>query len=65
MGLDEHKYSNGWLYRFQKRKGIGGVCLHGESGEVLRELNELEVHINTCDAKTVYNMDKTGIFTGS
>ncbi|KAF0683316.1 Aste57867_24626 [Aphanomyces stellatus] len=46
------KFSKGWLYRFQQRRGLQIFRLHGEAASIPQQY----------DRRDIYNMDETGIF---
>ena len=63
---DHMEFSNGWLFRFQKRHRLHSFKLHGEGGSVhlaaLEEaLPDLKTAIAVYSRDDVYNMDETGM----
>ncbi len=66
MIQDEKKihftFSNGWLFKFQRRRGLRSWKSRGESGfgneeAISQELTLLEIHLRICWLKVVSNAD--------
>jgi hypothetical protein len=59
-------FSNGWLYRFQKRHNIRQHTLHGEAGSVpaIAETTMHQIRALASDygSDDIYNMDETALY---
>ncbi|CAG8799050.1 17741_t:CDS:2 [Gigaspora margarita] len=61
------KFSQGWLYKFKKRHGLGQIKKHGENASVddnvvADAIPKLREVLKGYDLKDIYNMDETGLF---
>ncbi|KAF0683777.1 Aste57867_24161 [Aphanomyces stellatus] len=61
------KFSKGWLYRFQQRRGLQMFRLHGEAASIPQQVvdigrTDLLLQTSLYDRRDIYNMDETGIF---
>ena len=64
---DTFSYSNGWLAKFKRRKGISSVRLHGEAASanpstVTAGREQLQEDLKAFDPEDIYNIDETGLF---
>ncbi|CAM1304467.1 TIGD4 (predicted) [Pycnogonum litorale] len=67
MGHDDFDFSNGWLDRFKKRKGVVFKVVTGESAGVSTEIvNDWKVKlteiIKDYDRQDIFNMDESALF---
>ncbi|CAG8731540.1 22072_t:CDS:2 [Cetraspora pellucida] len=66
LEIPDLKFSQGWLYKFKKRYGLGRVKKHGEDASmddavVAAAIPKLKELLEEYDPKDIYNMDETGL----
>ena len=66
---EDFQFSNGWLTKFMRRYGFKSRRIHGESGEVEVNADNIQDKFNAVKAKIsefpperIYNIDETGFF---
>ncbi|KAG2215021.1 hypothetical protein INT45_000032 [Circinella minor] len=66
---EDFQFSNGWLTKFMRRYGFKSRHIHGESGEVEVNADNIQDKFNAVKAKIsefpperIYNIDETGFF---
>ena len=67
QGLEEPKFSDGWLSGFKARHAIKRHRMHGEAGAVdlVEAAQKMEVIVNITKQYSlhdIFNMDETGLF---
>ena len=65
MGIESFKASDGWLWRFRNRHGIGNKVEHGESGSAVEPLGLKSTRLKKTEnlhLGQLYNTDETALF---
>ena len=67
LGVNDFKYSNGWLNRFKTRHGISCHVISGESAGINPDLIfdgrvKAREAMSNYDLKDIFNVDETGLF---
>lgn len=67
LEIPDLKFSQGWLYKFKQRHGLGQVKKHGEDASVddavvAAAIPQLKELLKEYDLRDIYNMDETGLF---
>ena len=69
QGLEEPKWSNGWLDRFKRRYGLQEYITHGEAGAAeidnidnIKQMDIIRAKALQKEPRNILNFDETGLF---